>query len=251
VHAFGVILVGVLGASLVATGCGGGDGGGSSGAGVEAESLFVETAESATFTDGELRLGRVSPVTTTFSERPGRDSGSLSTAEFVERFGELFGDDPPNATVSSLERSKGEFVVELSEPRYRADRRELIYTVRAIGGADADLPARVGPLSVFIDAGGAIAVISGTVSIENGGPIPGATLLLDAVSSGGDETLAVAGPDGTYSFDGVQDPGSYTLTATLPGLSSVTKPLNLSSDGAGGLVPIEVDFTLRPLPDPS
>jgi len=84
--------------------------------------LFVQTAEGGGFSgdgqDATLTLRPVSTVTTVFTDRPNRDSGALRTSEFVSRFDGAFADDPPNATVSSLERSPGEFILELSQPSY-------------------------------------------------------------------------------------------------------------------------------------
>jgi hypothetical protein len=91
----------------------------------------VQTAEGGGFTgsgaDVSLTLRPVSAVTTAFSDRPERDSGSIPTAEFASSFDQAFGDDPPNATVSSLERGRGEFTVELSDPRYEQAARTLTY----------------------------------------------------------------------------------------------------------------------------
>jgi hypothetical protein len=125
--------------------------------------LFVQTAEGGGFTgDGEdvtLTLRSVSAVTTTFTDPPEpwipsfsgfRRRRSIATAAFVSSFDQSFGEDPPNAIVSSLERGEF-FTIELSDPRYEEATRTLTYAVRSIGADGSDLPSRLGPVSVVID----------------------------------------------------------------------------------------------------
>ena len=147
-----------LSVGVLAAGCGGGEEDSGAGDGHQSESnLLVQTAESGGFTgtgqDVTLTLRPVSAVTTVFSDRPERDSGTITTAEFASTFDQAFGDDPPNADVSSLERGRGQFTVELSDPRYDEATRTLTYAARPIGADGSDLPGRIGPVSVFIDSG--------------------------------------------------------------------------------------------------
>jgi hypothetical protein len=137
--------------------------------------LFVQTAEGGGFTgDGEdvtLTLRSVSTVDaftdkSLFSNPPEpftdppepwipsfsgfRRHRSIATAAFVSSFDQSFGEDPPNAIVSSLERGEF-FTIELSDPRYEEATRTLTYAVRSIGADGSDLPSRLGPVSVVID----------------------------------------------------------------------------------------------------
>jgi hypothetical protein len=78
----------------------------------------------------------------------------MSTASFVRSFLDFFGGDPPNAGLSSLRVGKGEFTLELSAPRYSPSADTLTYRIRPVGKQGRNLPEKLGPVSLFIDAGG-------------------------------------------------------------------------------------------------
>ncbi len=70
------------------------------------ESMFVQTARGITSDGATLTLRDVTPSTLFFSDRPQRVVGHMTTAEFVELWGEgdnSFEADPPNAVLSFLE----------------------------------------------------------------------------------------------------------------------------------------------------
>ena len=70
------------------------------------ESMFVQTARGITSDGTTLTLRDVTPSTLFFSDRPQRVVGHMTTAEFVELWGEgdnSFEADPPNAVLSFLE----------------------------------------------------------------------------------------------------------------------------------------------------
>src|SRR5712664_1096530 len=94
----------------------------------------------------------------------------------------------------------------------------------------------VAPLRAQVDTG----TILGTVSDASGGSVHGATVTL--TNEGTNATLATTtGSDGTYKFTPVKI-GSYKLTATLQGFSTVTQKnvvVNVGQD-------VVVDFTLKP-----
>jgi hypothetical protein len=118
----------------------------------------VQSADGATVRqDGgklTLILHEVSTTTTSFTDRPERKSGAISTASFVRSFLDFFGGDPPNAGLSSLGVGKGEFTLELSAPRYSPSADTLTYRIRPVGKQGRNLPEKLGPVSLFIDAGG-------------------------------------------------------------------------------------------------
>jgi hypothetical protein len=147
------VILGVLALALV--GCGGG---GEAAESSQAHSLYVQSANGGTVKshDGKLTLTLrdVSKTTTTFTDRPERRSGAISTAAFVRSFLDFFGGDPPNADLSSLEVGKGEFTVELRNPRYSRGADTLTYEIRRVGKEGLKLPQTLGPLSLFIDVGG-------------------------------------------------------------------------------------------------
>jgi len=67
------------------------------------ESMFVQTARGITSDGATLTLRDVTPSTLFFSDRPQRVVGHMTTAEFVELWGEgdnSFEADPPNAVLS-------------------------------------------------------------------------------------------------------------------------------------------------------
>ena len=68
--------------------------------------MFVQTARGASSAGGVLTLHAITPSTLFFSDRPQRIVGHLSSAQFVELWGEgenSFAEDPPNAVLSFLE----------------------------------------------------------------------------------------------------------------------------------------------------
>ena len=216
------LIAALLVVGALAAGCGGGGDGSDAGGDERRErDLVVQTAEGGGFADGgqglTLTLRPVSAVTTTFSERPARDARAISTADFVAGFDRAFGDDPPNATVSSLDRAPGEFVVELSKPRYDRAASTLTYAARPIGAEPSGLPRRFGPVSVFIDPDTVAPPISvsGVVRDEAGNAVDGATVTFSNVDG---PVSATTDDAGAYRVDGLVG-GSQTPTATanLPG----------------------------------
>jgi hypothetical protein len=69
------------------------------------EMLFVQSARSASVSNGKLTLRGISPTTIFFSDRPERIAGHMATAEMIPLWSEgtnSFLKDPPNATLSSF-----------------------------------------------------------------------------------------------------------------------------------------------------
>jgi hypothetical protein len=92
------------------------------------------------------------------------------------------------------------------------------------------------PLRAQVDAG----TILGTVSDASGGSVHGATVTL--TNEGTNASLATTtGSDGTYKFTPVKI-GSYKLTATIQGFSTVTQKNVVVNVGAD----VVVDFSLKP-----
>lgn len=118
----------------------------------EIESLFVQTAQGLTTTDGTITLKSIAPSTLYFADRPKREVGHLSSEHFVNVWGEgenSFAADPPNAVLSYLD-PKHEFpedtVVVLRAPRLEGN--DLTYSVEVLDGT---LPTETGPVALFID----------------------------------------------------------------------------------------------------
>ena len=116
------------------------------------ESMFVQTAQSTTSEEGSLTLRGVTPSTLYFSDRPKRVVGHMTTADFVDLWGEgenSFEADPPNAVLSFLEPGDDvpeDAVVVIQEPRLEFG--ELTYSIKVLEGT---IPPQTGPVTLFID----------------------------------------------------------------------------------------------------
>ncbi len=110
----------------------------------------------------------VSPITVFITERPGNDSGTITTEFFLEEFEEIFSDDPPNAiltfrdeeglavavtvklhsVVFDAEESVAEFLVtqldEITDSNPPGTAVEL--------NSLTDVHEAIGPASLFIDS---------------------------------------------------------------------------------------------------
>jgi hypothetical protein len=119
---------------------------------VQADFLFVQTAQSMAFDadQNRLTLSGVSPVTLFFSDRPERIAGNMKTEAFVPFWSEgsdSFLSDPPNADLSIIEDGAlRQTVVVLRDPVLEGD--NLHYTVQIVEG---DMPVLGEEVSVFID----------------------------------------------------------------------------------------------------
>ncbi len=120
------------------------------------EALFVQTGTSLTSTSGSVTLHGVAPATLYFSDRPKREHGHLTTKRFVGLWNEgenSFAVDPPNAVLSFIEddatAAPEDAVVVLSSPKIDGDK--ITYAIKILEGT---VPARTGPVSLFIDTFG-------------------------------------------------------------------------------------------------
>ena len=101
--------------------------------------------------DGQkLVLDGVLPTATLFTSRPKRSVGHMVTPDMADiwRTGS-FAKDPPNATVSVLNKGKGEVVdavMVLKSPKLEGDK--LVFNVEVIEG---NLAGGDGAVSVFLD----------------------------------------------------------------------------------------------------
>ncbi len=118
----------------------------------EIEALFVQTASGFESADSRITLRGVSPSTLYFSDRPRREVGHISSQHFVDIWDDgenSFEIDPPNAVVSFLS-ADGEppedAVVVITDPQLEGD--SLSYAIDVLEGT---MPARSGPVSLFID----------------------------------------------------------------------------------------------------
>ena len=116
------------------------------------ESMFVQTAQGVTTDGSTLTLRGVTPSTLYFSDRPQRVVGHMTTADFVDLWGEgdnSFEEDPPNAVLAFLEPGDEvpeDAVIVIQEPHL--DGRQLSYSIETLEGA---VPAQAGPVTLFID----------------------------------------------------------------------------------------------------
>ena len=120
---------------------------------LEAEqSMFVQTAQGVKSDGKTLTLTGVTPSTLYFSDRPQRVVGHMATSDFVELWGEganSFEEDPPNAVLAFLQPGDDapeDAVVVIREPRLEDG--QLSYAIELLEG---NVPARSGPITLFID----------------------------------------------------------------------------------------------------
>jgi hypothetical protein len=111
----------------------------------------VQTAKDVSFQNGTMVLRGVNPTTVCFTDRPERIAGQMPTANIVPLWTEgkdSFTSDPPNATLSILNKDTAvsNVVVVLSNPRLAGE--DLTYDIRTLEGTP---PAQGGPCSLFID----------------------------------------------------------------------------------------------------
>jgi len=117
------------------------------------ESMFVQTAQGIDSDGKTLTLRGITPSTLYFSDRPERVVGHLTTADFVDLWAigdNSFESDPPNAVLAFLEPGADvpdDVVVVLKEPELSGT-GELSYAIEVLEGT---VPAKTGPVSLFID----------------------------------------------------------------------------------------------------
>ena len=115
-------------------------------------SMFVQTARGMSSDGSTVTLQDVTPATLYFSDRPERVVGHMTTADFVDLWGEgedSFASDPPNAVLSFVEdgsETPSDAVVVIKDPTLVGD--ELSYAVEVLEGT---VPPQGGPVTLFID----------------------------------------------------------------------------------------------------
>lgn len=119
--------------------------------------LFVQDAKAATLdlAAGSLTLAGVDPQITYFADRPARKAGHASTRDVIDRWGALFGTDPPNAGLQAVDASgtAAPVVLELTgAPTFEAA-GTLAFKVRADGASRPAGRQSLRDVSLFIDGG--------------------------------------------------------------------------------------------------
>lgn len=116
-------------------------------------SMIVLTARGAKLAGQTLTLEGISPSAIVFADRPIRSAGHALTKHLLEEWSSIapdsFAKDPPNATVSVLNKGKGEVVdavMVLKSPKLEGDK--LVFNVEVIEG---NLAGGDGAVSVFLD----------------------------------------------------------------------------------------------------
>lgn len=116
-------------------------------------SMIVLNARGAKLAGQKLILEGIAPNAIVFADRPVRSAGHALTAHLLEEWSssspDSFAKDPPNATVSVLNKAKGDVVdavMVLKSPKLEGDR--LTFDVEIIEG---NLAGGDGAVSVFLD----------------------------------------------------------------------------------------------------
>ena len=125
--------------------------------------LYVQTAHSGSLSpegvDGKhtLTLNDVSPVTVYFSDRPDRETGHESTAEFIAEWGsgeDSFAKNPPNAALDIIgDDSQSIAIVELMSAQYDVQEQILEYQVLILDDeTGGQIPEKFDEVALFIDS---------------------------------------------------------------------------------------------------
>lgn len=116
-------------------------------------SMFVLNARAAKLQDNKLILEGIAPSVIVFADRPVRSAGHAMLPHVLEEWTlkapNSFAKDPPNATISVLNKAKAsvvDAVVTLKSPKLEGDR--LTFDVDVLEG---DLAGGDGGASVFMD----------------------------------------------------------------------------------------------------
>jgi hypothetical protein len=116
-------------------------------------SMIVINAQGAKIADQKLVLDGVAPNAIVFADRPVRAAGHALTAQVLEEWSvssaDSFAKDPPNATISVMNKEKGKVsdaVVVLKSPKLEGDR--LTFDIAVLEG---DIAKADGPATLFID----------------------------------------------------------------------------------------------------
>jgi hypothetical protein len=120
----------------------------------KAQLMFVQSAESLKADGKTLRLVNASPQTIWFADRPVREAGHITMADYLKEWTAAAGPNnfsktPPNATLSVYEPGKEGntlTVVEISQPVIEG--RDLVYRYKLVEGK---VPTTGGATSLFID----------------------------------------------------------------------------------------------------
>ena len=187
------LIVGATAAALVLSGCTQSNDASEG----QPEWLFTQTAEGTTYTanadgTGTLVLRGAGPTTTAFTNRPVREAHLLSTQAFTIQWDEVFGDNPPNATLVEAASPGTVDVIELLSVTLGGDGSDLVYTVKPIavdGEAVTPLPDTTDkPVTLFIDP----TLVELLVVIAIAGTLVG--LLVPSLEAAADVAKAVDAP---------------------------------------------------------
>ena len=116
-------------------------------------SMIVINAQGAKIANQKLVLDGVAPNAIVFADRPVRAAGHALTAHLLEEWSDSsadsFAKDPPNATISVMNKEKGKVsdaVIVLKSPKLEGDR--LTFDIAVLEG---DIGKADGPATLFID----------------------------------------------------------------------------------------------------
>ena len=112
--------------------------------------LFISTAEALVSNGDTVIFSGVNPDIVWFTDRPERQSGSITPARFLEVWhagADSFAGDPPNAVLTLEGHVATPVIVELSNPRL--DGATMTYDISVLHGS---LPAKAGATSIVFDS---------------------------------------------------------------------------------------------------
>jgi len=116
-------------------------------------SMIVINAQGAKIANQKLVLDGVAPNAIVFADRPIRAAGHAMTSQLLEEWSDSsadsFAKDPPNSTISVMNKEKGKVsdaVVVLKSPKLEGER--LTFDIALLEG---DISKADGPATLFID----------------------------------------------------------------------------------------------------
>lgn len=189
---------------------------------------------------GTLTLQGTSPNLIWVSDRPQRTTGDLSIESFASTWEQTgFGEDPPNAIVTSHTRDLAgvePIVLELTDPSLDRAAETMTYSITAIDDPERSESRSIQDIALFIDSGGASIYL--TVVKADGAPPTEILIFLECDCA---DPAQYDYLDGTTALSDL-NVGYWTISATSPGYEPNSVGVDLTAaDG-----PQDVSMLLCP-----
>jgi hypothetical protein len=217
--------------------------------------LFVHEVDGGRLVRGQgsryrLRLRGVSPVVSSFTDRPARRAGQQPLGRFVDSWPAYgFSTDPPNAALvlHGAPASRDIAMLTLSHPRLDRRRGILTYRARPLRGRVGDGLAgfarkrdrlrgrRFGAASLFIDGAGTASIYQ-SVTLQFNDLQPGQNVSVDLTPTGPDVAWSTGPPfDRAGGIEVAPQSGVLPLSQLSVTGDTLTVQTTAAGGGGGGL----------------